>query len=297
MNHESKSQDRHRAGNLSTNVWWTWSTPALLALGLTGASILFDGGGPVRTAHWSIQHDVFLVLNQMFSYLPSGFWAMITLLGDASILMLALALFVLTKPQVWFAVLASIPTGALFSVVGKHWASVPRPASVIEPSLFNVIGPLLQHYSLPSGHSVTAFAVAAALLATLAPTPRSQRDWTLVGCVLGFACLIAMSRVAVGAHWPLDLLTGAAGGWLSGLIGAALARRSTWWSWVFAGRGRFALTAVLLVWSSLLWLRPTEFIGTHVVLAAANLCGLVTCLGLFSHRIDQAVIPHLSRSS
>lgn len=301
MNNELKSQGTHRAGNpvntFSKNVWWTWSTPALLALGSTGVSILLDGGGPVRTAYWSTQHDAFLMLNQVFSYLPSGFWAMITLLGDASILMLTLALFVLIKPQVWFAVLASIPMGALFSVLGKHWASVPRPASVIEPSLFNVIGPLLQHYSLPSGHSVTAFAVAAALLATLVPTPRSQRDWTLVGCVLGFACLIAMSRVAVGAHWPLDLLTGAAGGWLSGLIGAALARRSTWWSWVFAGHGRLALTAVLLVWSSLLWLRPTEFIGTHVVLAAATLCGLVTCLGLCSHRSDQAVIPHLSRSS
>lgn len=301
MNNETNRQGRRRAGHLtnavSTNAWWAWSAPAFLALGLTGVSILLDGGGPVRTAYWSIQHDAFLMLNQVFSYLPFGFWAMVTLLGDASILMLALALFVLTKPQVWFAILASIPTGALFSVVGKHWASVPRPASVIEPSLFNVIGPLLQHYSLPSGHSVTAFAVAAALLATLAPTPRSQRDWTLVGCVLGFACLIAMSRVAVGAHWPLDLLTGAAGGWLSGLIGAALARRSTWWSWVFAGRGRFALTAVLLVWSSLLWLRPTEFIGTHVVLAATTLCGLVTCLGLWSHRSDQPVIPHLSRSS
>jgi membrane-associated phospholipid phosphatase len=288
MNHESGSRRRRYAGTLANTVptssWWIWSTPAILALGLAGMSILIDGGEPAQTAYWPTQHAAFLMLNQAFSSLPPGFWAIITLLGDASILLLALAPFVLTKPQVWFALLASIPAGAMFSVFGKHWASVPRPASVIEPSMFNVIGPLLKHYALPSGHSVTAFAAAAALLATLVPIPRSQREWALVGCVVGLASLIAMSRVAVGAHWPLDLLTGAAGGWLSGLMGAALARRSTWWSWFLSGHGQIAFTALLLTWSSLLWLRPTDFIGTHVILAAATLCGIATSVGLLLHR-------------
>jgi hypothetical protein len=35
--------------------------------------------------------------------------------------------------------------------------------------------------------------------------------------------LIGLSRIAVGAHWPVDVLAGAALGWLCGLSGL-------WWS-------------------------------------------------------------------
>jgi undecaprenyl-diphosphatase len=64
--------------------------------------------------------------------------------------------------------------------------------------------------SFPSGHSSTAFA-AAATLAQFAP----RRSVKVLLFVL--AALIAWSRVYVGAHYPLDVIGGAA-------IGLAIAR-------------------------------------------------------------------------
>jgi membrane-associated phospholipid phosphatase len=76
--------------------------------------------------------------------------------------------------------------------------------------------------SFPSGHAMTAFAVATAL-ALLAPRLR----WP----VLGLAVVIAFSRVYLGVHYWLDVLVGAA---LGAAIGLSLA-----WS-VRACRRRYA---------------------------------------------------------
>ena len=70
--------------------------------------------------------------------------------------------------------------------------------------------------SFPSGHAMTAFAVAGAI-ALLAPRLR----WP----VLGLAGVIALSRVYLGVHFWLDVLAGAALGSLIGVAIALAARR------------------------------------------------------------------------
>jgi len=140
-----------------------------------------------------------------------------------AVLMPALALLTLRKPQAWAAVVASVPTAALMSVLGKHWSAVARPAAVLDASSFTLIGEALRYNSFPSGHSITVFAAAAAVLATLLPSPRTSRARLLLAAGVTVALMIALSRVAVGAHWLADVLAGGAGGWLAGLSGAALA--------------------------------------------------------------------------
>jgi len=54
-----------------------------------------------------------------------------------------------------------------------------------------------------------------------ASLPRSPWRWL----PLLLAIPVALSRSAVGAHWPIDLLAGVLGGWLSALGGIALAAR------------------------------------------------------------------------
>lgn len=71
--------------------------------------------------------------------------------------------------------------------------------------------------SFPSGHAMSAFAVAGAI-ALLAPRLR----WP----VLGLAAAIAFSRVYLGVHFWLDVLVGAALGLVVGLGCAAALRRS-----------------------------------------------------------------------
>lgn len=69
-------------------------------------------------------------------------------------------------------------------------------------------------FSFPSGHSAAAFAVAAAMAgagATLAPL------------LLCFACCVAVSRIYLGAHYPLDVACGALIGVAAGLLSGWLA--------------------------------------------------------------------------
>lgn len=260
---------------------WVWSAPAFVVLAIVGL-LVSRHGGFAGTAHWPEQHAVFLAWNAGFAALPSGLWAAITLWGDSTVLLPVLALFVLGRPQAWAAVLASVPAGALLSASVKHWAAMPRPAAVLDQTGFNLIGTALHQHSFPSGHSLSAFAAAAAVLATCVARPQRGRDWALIACAVLAASLIALSRVAVGAHWPLDLAAGAALGWLAGLSGALLARRTGWWRWLFFGPGCPAAGAGLILWGLLLWLRAHEAPTGAVVLGLAGGCAVVAGFALLA---------------
>lgn len=250
------------------------AAPALLVLALIGLLVLRFGGGAASTALWPEQHVLFLWWNGALASFPSEIWSAITLLGDAAVVLALFALLLRSKPQVWAALLASVPAGALISVSAKHWASASRPAAVLDSATFNVIGPILQHNSFPSGHSISAFAVAAAVIATWVARPQRWHDWALILGGLLAATMVAVSRVAVGAHWPLDIAAGAAFGWLAGLSGAALALHSGWWTWLCRGAGRHAAGAALILWGLLLWLRPHETLSCIAVVGLAGLCAI-----------------------
>ena len=68
----------------------------------------------------------------------------------------------------------------------------------------------LDVYSFPSGHTLHAVAFTVVALSYY-----PQLAWVLIG----FATLVALSRVILGLHYPTDVLAGA-------VIGAVLARLS-----------------------------------------------------------------------
>ena len=77
-----------------------------------------------------------------------------------------------------------------------------RPGTTVEDAILRhapARGP-----SFPSGHAIIAFALAGIL------APYLSRGWRIVAYVIALA--VAFSRVYLGAHNPLDVVAGAAGG-------------------------------------------------------------------------------------
>ncbi len=127
-----------------------------------------------------------------------------------------------------YAVLLS---GVLVQVL-KAVFERPRPShtagyvlhALESPSFFDLTG---RFNSFPSGHTATAFALAMVLGARF---PRARVP------LYGLAVLIALSRIALGSHYPSDI----AGGVLLGLgVGWLLTRQGPWGEkkkkWVLAG--------------------------------------------------------------
>lgn len=144
--------------------------------------------------------------------LPVDGWVAITTLGDGSVLIpvgtaLALAALITGRPRLTLVIAVVLLGGTLFTEVTKVAVGRPRP-----PWEHLVDAP---GFSFPSGHSLNGTA-AYGLLAVVAwrttRLPRLVRGLAVVaGLVLPLA--IGLSRVALGVHYPGDVL----GGWSAGL--------------------------------------------------------------------------------
>jgi membrane-associated phospholipid phosphatase len=223
-----------------------------------------------------IQRDWFIGLNHLLNVWPEAVWGNLTLLGDAAVLLALLSPLLLFRPQAWMAMIGAAPLASALSILGKRLLEVPRPGAVIDPGQFSFIGhALIAHDSLPSGHAITVFAGLIAVLATLTPRPSDWRQRGLVGAVLLIAIAICLSRIAIGLHWPLDLLGGAALGWLAGLFGAALVRRYQGWRrWRYRPAGRYVLATVGIALGIVLLDRALSAPRGNLVLWLAGLCSL-----------------------
>lgn len=96
----------------------------------------------------------------------------------------------------------------------KPWLDFPRPLEVLGPGSVHVLGAPELWHSFPSGHTAFAFL----MLGSLAP----GANWPLRIALGVFAVWVAWARMAVGAHFPADVLGSA----LIGLASAWLASRA-----------------------------------------------------------------------
>jgi undecaprenyl-diphosphatase len=108
----------------------------------------------------------------------------------------------------------AIAVPSLFVTIVKRLIGRARPmvTGEADPYVFSPFIWRADYASLPSGHTTTAFAVLVAF-GTLWPRARTV--------LLIYAVAIAVSRVAVTAHYPPDVAAGA----LVGTVGALMVRR------------------------------------------------------------------------
>jgi hypothetical protein len=113
-----------------------------------------------------------------------------------------------------------------------------------------IVGEVLHNVSMPSGHTTTAFAVAAAIFFALPAEMRRRYGWILL-----LAAATGLSRIAVGAHWPGDVAVGASLGLLAGLLGNVLLAAVPA-AWFDARRWPMRLLALLVL--AAVWVLLTE---------------------------------------
>lgn len=241
--------------NARAMVRWGGAVTAVLALLL--ALLLATGAN----------QTVFLAVNGQAWPGEAWFWSNVTVLGDTITLLVLLLPFIGRRPDlVWVIMVAVVVVSA-----GVHGAKLiyntPRPPAVLPPDLIQVIGFRATTASFPSGHSAAAFAFAGGICLSWFPTSAKVAALTV-------AVLIGISRMAVGAHWPVDVLGGAIIGWCGVVIAHWLAAR--WPHGMRRGVQRGAALTLLVVVAFTLW----NFDGGYplgrpllVLLALAALAG------------------------
>jgi len=186
--------------------WVAWSIP-LIPIGI-GAALYFTDA----------QQNTFLAINAVTRLSPDWIWAWITFLGNGwGVFALSFPLLILA-PRTLSAGIFAGGVAAIVSALLKNAFNLPRPAGILQEHEFYRIGEAVFHKAMPSGHTLTAFAVASAYFFTVPPEKRKPFVMLFVA-----ASAVALSRNAIGAHWLTDVLVGAGLGIWCGLIGAWLA--------------------------------------------------------------------------
>jgi len=190
--------------------------------------------------------SLFLYLNGLGTLASDVLWENLTVLGGTLAGLTLLAPLIGRRPDI----LWSLALAAILATLWVHGLKGPidhvRPPAVIPPELLHVIGPAHHYGSFPSGHSTTIFTMAGILSLYLR---RGSLTWLLAATAL----LIGLSRIAVGVHWPLDVLGGAFGGWLAAVLGTLLAQR---WRWGISRFGKWILGLALAACALALLISP-----------------------------------------
>ena len=180
-----------------------------LVAGLAAIAIgLLLRSNPATNEAW------FHAVNGLGSYAPA-FWSSLSVAGLALSAWIYLTAFAEDVPERAAQLLWVVVVGGLTASFIKHHVPSPRPYLALGADHMSVIGTALSAGSMPSGHSAMAFA----MLALLTGEKRRLDERCAVGgwlvspagqaLVMLLAFGIALSRLAVGAHWPADAFVGA----------------------------------------------------------------------------------------
>ena len=204
----------------------------------------------------------FLAGQAISAALPPVVWESLTTLGDARVQLALLLPFCLRYPRVFWALFLGALLAGAISRGFKTAVPLPRPAAVFDAAQITIIGAKLTAHSFPSGHTVSAFSFIVPWLALL--------GWRAAPIVV-IAALAGFSRIAVGAHWPVDVLAGAMVGLLGGWIGLHL---SKYFRWGLGVRAHWLLIVISVIAVATLPFDGQGYPGSLPWRIAASLWGL-----------------------
>jgi len=170
-----------------------------------------------------LDHRLFLWCNAALSgWASTWFFGIVTWLGNGFVLAIMILPGLAWRDRPHFrrhaiAMIASVAATGLLVNVAKALVGRPRPPLWAASAGWSVHVPfgVPEDGSMPSGHAQTAFG--AAVYLSLA-YPRWAPLW------IGSAVLVGVSRVALGVHFPSDVLVGACIGALGSWVAFRWAR-------------------------------------------------------------------------
>jgi len=173
-----------------------------LATIASGVGLLVVAGLLVSDPPSAWEEALFRALNELPHNVEAGLWAL-QQMGSATVLpVVAFVLWRVTSR--WQPPVALLATGFLLGWLGakviKAMVGRGRPGAIMDDVILGFDVPIAE-VGFPSGHAVLAFTLVAAFF------PYLGRRGRVVAVAV--AVLVAMTRVYVGAHLPLDVIGGA----------------------------------------------------------------------------------------
>ena len=195
----------------------------------------------------NIQKEAFLSLNLKLSTHPQLMYNL-TQLGDAIVILSFVSIFVIYAPRIWESIISASLISALMCSPFKWLFKVQRPAAGLENDSFFIVGKAyFGSNSLPSGHAITACTVLTVIMiATMPKNIVLKIVWGIAFMVL--AIIISLTRVAVGAHYILDVVVGGIIGCIAGLLGIISSQYCKIWTWIKIKRHYFLLLTLFVAW-------------------------------------------------
>ena len=237
-----------------------WAAALLVVAGLA-AHLGGDAGGGYRP------------LLETMRALPDARWSVLTVLGFG----LAAAILVPVFPDRSMRFVAVSLWSFLFTTIAvqgvKRSLVTPRPLTLL-PDV-GAIGDRLFWGSMPSGHAATALAFATAYVLV------RSRSWRSVAVVMVLAAAVALSRIAVGAHFIGDVLVGAGIGIAATALSFVVERRVDLARRLVTPSGQLAIAAIQLVTGAMMLWRP---LGYPLALPLQWLLGTLA-IGAGVHRL------------
>lgn len=262
--------------NIDNVSLWYSVPPFIVLLSLMLFPLLTTVGGGYERQYIQIQIEAFLYLNEMLSKYAE-LQKNLTQLGDALILFPLLGLFTIYAPKIWEALISSALITLGVTAVLKRIFNIPRPLEILDVN-FTIIGEGLVGYSsMPSGHSITIFMVLTILLFWFSPKKLLHKiAWVFLITATGV--LIAFSRVAVGAHFPIDVISGCLIGFILAIIGIKLSTKLNWLNRLAPNYEKtIVLKVILLIWMILLLVKIRS---ENLVIYYISLLSLLLTFGL-----------------
>jgi len=217
-------------------------------------------------------HGYFIESYRSASVIPLSAWEAISTFGDERVLFALLLPFSLRyRKVVWPIILAAL-IGWLLAYGLKHLLHTPRPGQFFSVDPLLTQSEHMGHFSTPSNHAVMVFAFVGVWITVL------SRRWVVP--LLLFASTVAFSRVAIGAHWPVDVIAGALLGCIAAYLGICL---SQVWRWGETQRNHLIIVTLIGISAMTLPFIDTSFpqsFWLRIVISVVALGAVVTVYGI-----------------